>query len=238
MTAGKVANANAASTTVTADADYTIVANFASDQRTLTISSASGGSATTPGEGDFQYDHGTAVSIQATTGDNYYFVNWTGTAVTAGKVANANAASTTVTADADYTIQANFSEQDEIAPSVSNLSPVADSIQAPLNSLIYLDITDSGKGVNASTVTIEVNSNLVYTGNTADYSSSYGNCRRIGNSAAYKYIYQADERFDYDQTVTVAVNAADLAVSTNTMSEYTYSFKTKMRSFGEKKKLN
>jgi len=125
---------------------------------------------------------------------------------------------------------------DTSAPTVTNLSPVANSIQAPLNSLIYLDVTDTGRGVNASTVTIEVNSSLVYTGNTTDYHSSYGHCRRIGNSAAYTYVYQADEMFDYDQTVTVTVNATDLAA--NPMNEYSYSFKTEMRSFGANKKVN
>ncbi len=125
---------------------------------------------------------------------------------------------------------------DTSAPTVTNLSPAADSIQTSLNSLIYLDITDSGKGVNASTVTIEVNSNLVYTGNTTDYSSSYGHCRRTGTGTAYTYIYQADEMFDYDQTVTVVANATDL--SSNSMAEYSYSFKTEMRSFGENKKVN
>jgi hypothetical protein len=107
---GKVPDPNAASTTVTADADYTLRANFAIDQRTLTISSTAGGSVSTPGQGAFQYDHGTPANVVATPQADYYFVNWTGTAVDSGKVPDPNAASTTVTADADYTLQANFAE--------------------------------------------------------------------------------------------------------------------------------
>ena len=210
--------------------------------RTLTTSSTSGGYLTIPGEGAYDYSDGTNANIVAVASSNYDFVNWTGTAVTAGKVADANAASTTVTADADYTLMANFAnfaEPDLTAPVVANLSPASDSIQVPINSLIYLDITDSGAGVDAATVTIEVDSNLVYTGDTDDCNTVYGHCRRIGTNAAYTYIYQADESFNYDQTVNVTVNASDLApLGSNPMTEYSYSFKTEMRSFGQNKRVS
>jgi Leucine-rich repeat (LRR) protein len=50
------------------------------------------------------------VPVDANHQANYHFVNWTGTAVTAGKVAAPSSASTTVTMDADYTLQANFTD--------------------------------------------------------------------------------------------------------------------------------
>lgn len=78
------------------------------DTVTVTISSSSGGSVTMPGEGSFQYERGTVISVQAFAQADYHFVNWTGAAVAAGKVANPNAAETTVTLDDDYTLQANF----------------------------------------------------------------------------------------------------------------------------------
>ena len=109
VTAGKVASPSSASTTVTMDANYTLQANFALDQRTLTTSSTAGGSVTTPGEGAFSYPHGTVVAVVAAPEANHHFVNWTGTAVTAGKVADPSAVSTNVTVDADYTLVANFS---------------------------------------------------------------------------------------------------------------------------------
>ena len=77
-------------------------------QRTLTTSSTSGGAVSTPGEGTYQYNHGTVVGITATQDSHYHFVNWTGTGVTAGKVANPNAASTTVTMVNDYRVHATF----------------------------------------------------------------------------------------------------------------------------------
>jgi len=236
--AGKVASSSTASTTVTMDADYTVVANFAIDQRTLTSSSTTGGSVTTPGEGTYDYDHGTEASIAATEDTNYHFENWTGTAVTASKVADINSASTTVTMDADYTVVANFeSVPDETAPSISDSGryPEADAIQVPLNSLIVFHIIDEGVGVDANTVSIEVNGDLVYTGNNADYDTSYGRARRRGDTSDYTLVYQPTQSFDFDQTVTVAVSATDL--SSNQMNS-SFSFTTEMRSFGENKIVN
>jgi hypothetical protein len=108
VAAGKVASVTVASTTVTMDATYTLIANFALDQQTLTTSSSGGGSVSSPGNGSFTYAYGTVVPVTATADAHYHFVNWTGTAVTAGKVANAASASTTVTMEAAYTLIANF----------------------------------------------------------------------------------------------------------------------------------
>ncbi|MEJ2702376.1 MAG: right-handed parallel beta-helix repeat-containing protein [Sedimentisphaerales bacterium] len=236
VNAGKVTDPNAASTTVTVDGDYTIQANFAIDPRTLTFSSTSGGSVTVPGEGIFQYAYGTSVAIRATPLSNYYFVNWTGTAVNAGKVANPNAASTTVTADVDYTVIANFGQQDGAAPTVTGLSPAADDIQVPLNSLIILHITDTGLGVDAGSVTIALDGNTVYTGDTTSYNSASGHCYRVGTPADYTYVYQSNQNFDFDQTLTVTVNAADL--SGVAMVGQSHSFTTEMRSFGQNNRVD
>ena len=104
---GAVADVNAATTTITMNGDYSIQANFmliAPVQ--LTISSSAGGSVTTPGEGIFTYGSGTVVNLVAIPDDyDYYFVNWTGNV---GTIANANAASTTITMNGDYSITANF----------------------------------------------------------------------------------------------------------------------------------
>ena len=78
------------------------------DVVTLNCSSTVGGSVIMPGEGDFQYSQDANASIVAMADSGCYFVNWTGTAVDAGKVADVNSASTTVTMDADYTVVANF----------------------------------------------------------------------------------------------------------------------------------
>jgi len=75
----------------------------------LTIDSTVGGSVTTPGEGSFYYyDQESIVTIRATLEPHNRFMNWTGTAVDAGQVANPNSAVTTVSVDDNYTLRANF----------------------------------------------------------------------------------------------------------------------------------
>jgi len=125
---------------------------------------------------------------------------------------------------------------DNNPPSVTNCSPAADSIQVPLNNLITLHIVDAGKGVDANSVTIKVNSNTVYSGNTANYASATGNCRRTGTKSDYTFSYQPNEMFDFEQKITVTVNATD--IGGNSMPEYTYSFWTEMRSFGKNKRVS
>jgi hypothetical protein len=88
--------------------DVVVTGDGASAKYILTTSSTSGGSVNTPGEGTFQYDSGSAVNLDAAADPTYHFVNWTGTAVDAGKVANPSSVATTVTIDSDYTVKANF----------------------------------------------------------------------------------------------------------------------------------
>jgi preprotein translocase subunit YajC len=105
---GTIADVNAASTTITMNRDYSVTANFQqipSGKAALTTSSTAGGSVTTPGEGAFLYDVGTAVNLVATATSGYAFVNWTGDV---GTIANVNAASTTITMNGDYSVTANF----------------------------------------------------------------------------------------------------------------------------------
>ena len=79
------------------DSDYEPIA--------LTISSTDGGSVTTPGEGIFIYEEGTVVDLVASPDVGYYFVNWDGDV---GTIADVNAASTNITMNDDYSINANF----------------------------------------------------------------------------------------------------------------------------------
>jgi len=110
-----VANINAASTTITINADYLITANFARLESTspppkydLTVQSTEGGRVTIPGEGAFTYDEGTAVELAAQAEPGYRFVNWSGDV---GTIANVNATSTTITMNGDYSVTANFVRQ-------------------------------------------------------------------------------------------------------------------------------
>lgn len=120
---------------------------------------------------------------------------------------------------------------DQAAPAADPGYPAADEIQVPLNPAISLTVSDAGQGVDAGTVTIRVNDQLVYSGNTASHQSVYGVCRRTGTSASYRYTYQPAASFAFDELVTVRVTASDLAG--NAMTPYVYSFTTEMRVFGD-----
>ena len=77
---------------------------------TLTASSTSGGSVTEPGEGTFQYAYGTVTPVTAMAEPHHHFVAWTGTTADAGKVADPEAAVTTVRVDANRTLTARFEQ--------------------------------------------------------------------------------------------------------------------------------
>jgi len=106
--AGKVANANAASTTITMNGNYAVHANFGPDTKTLTISSTIGGLVIEPGEGTFSYNYGALVPISALNDIGYNFVNWTGSGVDADKVLNPNSPTTSILMDGNFSVEANF----------------------------------------------------------------------------------------------------------------------------------
>ncbi|MGB5925313.1 MAG: leucine-rich repeat domain-containing protein [Dehalococcoidia bacterium] len=145
---GTIANVSAASTTITMNGDYSITANFMAVYD-LTISSTAGGSVTTPGEGTSTYDEGTVVNLVATPDACYYFVNWTGDV---GTVANINAASTTITMNGDYSITANFAEEEAVTFPDPNLEaairgaigkPTGPICPSDLEGLTYLSASGS-----------------------------------------------------------------------------------------------
>ncbi len=119
---------------------------------------------------------------------------------------------------------------DETAPVVSQSTPKANAIQVPLNNLMTLHITDTGKGVDAESVIIRVDGNVIYQGNTSEYQSDYGQCSRSGSKNDYKFIFQADDLLPFDHLAVVSIEATDLAG--NAMSAYSHSFTTEMRAFG------
>jgi uncharacterized repeat protein (TIGR02543 family) len=108
--ADTVADVNSASTTITMNDNYSIMANFyeiPATYYTLTLA-ANGNGSTSPSVGQHTYAAGTVVSITAASGDGYRFIIWIGSV---GTVANVIAATTTVAMNADYSIMANFEEE-------------------------------------------------------------------------------------------------------------------------------
>jgi len=132
--------------------------------------------------------------------------------------------------------QANGSQMVRVAvsdttpPSVTNMAPAADAVQVPLDRLLSLHVVDTGIGVDAGTVIIKLNGSTIYSGDTTEYTSSSGVCRRTGTAADYAYAYQPAQNYDFDRTMTVTVYATDLGEIA--MSPYSYSFTTEMWAFG------
>jgi len=101
---GTIEDVYAATTTITMNGDYSIIANFVAIHD-LSISSTEGGSVTEPGEEVFTHDEGTVVDLVAEAEEGYRFVEWTGDV---GTIADVYDATTTITMNDDYSITANF----------------------------------------------------------------------------------------------------------------------------------
>jgi len=82
-------------------------------QYNLTISNTEGGEVTTPGEGAFTYDEGAVVTLVAEPEEGYRFVNWIGDMAA---IADIDAAMTTITMSADYSIMASFELERTMGP--------------------------------------------------------------------------------------------------------------------------
>jgi hypothetical protein len=80
----------------------------------LSISSTSGGSVDSPGEGVFTYDPGTVIELVATPDDGYEFQRWT---EDTQDIADPNSASTNITMNGDYSVTAEFEEEGGLGPS-------------------------------------------------------------------------------------------------------------------------
>jgi hypothetical protein len=213
--------------TITMNSNKSVTANFAANTYTLTINATNGSVTKTPNKAS--YSHGETVSLQAVPNTGYSFTSWSG-----DLSGSTNPA--TITMNSNKSVTANFSPIDQTAPSVTNCSPGADAIQVPVNSLVTSHVVDAGQGIDASTVTIKINGNIVYTGDTDLYNSQYGRCYRSGTKADYEFTYQVKKKFGYEQEIIVTVDATDL--SQNRLQGHTYSFWTEMRSFGKNKKVS
>jgi Leucine-rich repeat (LRR) protein len=109
-----IADVNVASTNITINGDYSIVASFTATLPTrysLNISSTTGGLVTTPGQGIFTYNGGTVVNLAAIPDTYYDFVNWTGDVST---ITSISAAFTTITMNGNYSISANFAQEQAV----------------------------------------------------------------------------------------------------------------------------
>jgi len=127
---GTISDVSAATTTITMDGDYSIIANFEEIALYhLTVSSTEGGSVTAPGEGTLAYESGTVVNLVATPDAGYGFLNWSGDVDDIADVADAT---TTITMNRDCSIMANFEVGEAVTFTDPNLeAAIREAIDIP-----------------------------------------------------------------------------------------------------------
>ncbi len=94
--------------TITMKDDYDITAEFEEDFHELSIDSDVEGEIVRPGEGDFEFEKGEEIVIEAEAKENYEFDRWTGD--TDG-IEDKSSELTTITMEDDYNITAEFEKE-------------------------------------------------------------------------------------------------------------------------------
>jgi len=120
-------------------------------------------------------------------------------------------------------------KDDVSPPTVTQCSPKSNTIQAPVNGLIILDVTDTGDGIDPASLVMTVENNIVYQDDLAKCVTEQGQCRRAGTDSGYTLTFQSDGIYNYDKVIQVTVDAKDKAG--NTMPTYNYHFTTEMLGF-------
>ncbi|MGI6595697.1 MAG: InlB B-repeat-containing protein [Candidatus Ratteibacteria bacterium] len=163
----------------------------------LDISATAGGSVEAPGEGEFYYyETNQQVNLVAEAADGYYFVNWTGDT---DKIVNVNAASTTITMDGNYTITANFVQDNTHSLTVS--TSTGGNVETPGLGVYYYN---NGTEVNIKAVA----------------SAGYHFVKWTGNTGTIVNVDSAETKItmngNYNITATFAKNTHTLTISSGT----------------------
>ncbi|MDZ7375862.1 MAG: gliding motility-associated C-terminal domain-containing protein [candidate division KSB1 bacterium] len=100
---------------------------------------------------------------------------------------------------------------DKVPPYTENHIPAPEATNVPLNTNIQVDVVDDYMGVDSSSLEMEVNGRLVKP-------------RITGTIERFTMIYDPEIDFDYNDTVSVVIRAADLAFTPNVMKPDSYRF--------------
>ena len=104
--------------------------------------------------------------------------------------------------------------QDTLPPYTTGHDPVPGATNVPVDTNISVHVKDDGDGVDNTTITMRVNGEDVTTNLTIS-----------GDKKDYTLVYSPPNNFSYGEVVNVTVNASDLALPPNSMTEE-YSFTT------------
>ena len=162
-----VADTDDPTTTINMNDDKSIVAYFnekdeiSVEQYSLDISSAEGGSVTTPGEGTFHYDAAEQVQLVASPDDGYEFDEWTGDV---DAVADIDDPTTTIKMNENKSVTALFTA---VTPGISparftfsNLLIVPKEIKPDQQVEISIEAANHGGTTGERTVILYINGDL------------------------------------------------------------------------------
>lgn len=196
-----VADSNATSTTVIMDRNRSVTANFAIEQRVLSVIAGPGGSAT----GENEYDYGSSATVTAIANTGYQFESWTGEGL-----ADNNASITTVTMDRNRSVTANFAiEQRNLSVIAGPGGSATGGNKYDYGSLArvtaiantgYQFESWTGEGVadnNATITTVTMDRNRSVTANFVIFQPMMSLSAGVGGSVS------GGGRYSYDANVTV-----------------------------------
>jgi Leucine-rich repeat (LRR) protein len=132
---GTIGNVNRASTRIRIRGDYSITAEFEETPvYSLTVSIAGRGQVTSPGKGPFIYNDGKVVKLEAREDIGWGFVSWTGDV---GTIADVDATSTNITMHGNYSITANFEEEEPVTITDTHLEAAIRAARHITNRSVY-----------------------------------------------------------------------------------------------------
>jgi hypothetical protein len=109
--------------------------------------------------------------------------------------------------------QVDIGGQDTAPPQLSNRNPNSNSSNVPVNTNVSFRLSDSGAGVDISTLVVTING------------SAPDNINSTGNASQYDIVCQINNNLPVNTNVIVSIHAEDLASPPNAL-DATYSFTT------------
>jgi List-Bact-rpt repeat protein len=211
--------------------NHTIHAQFAVPNYTISATAGEGGTIEPSGQIVVEEGQDQTFSILATS--DFYIEDVIVNNVSQG--AKSDYTFPNVTQDQSITVVFGQvivpNSSDTIEPKIVNCFPQPDAIQVPQNSLITLHVIDVESGVQPDSIVLYVQDEIIYKGDTAQYDSPLGCCRRMGARSDYCFTFQPNRFFDFDREIQVRMSAAD-QVGNMMTDNNAYSFRTEMRRFG------
>jgi hypothetical protein len=114
---------------------------------------------------------------------------------------------------------------DTTPPAVSNRNPASGATSVPINTNVAFTLSDSGVGVNISSVSFTVNGTVVFDGTTSPTMTV------TGSPAQYLFTWNPLTNYSFGQVVPVIIDAKDL--NGNAMAQVSYSFTVESSPGGE-----